>query len=141
MSKADGSIIINTSIETDGVEAGVNELKTSITRKIGDVQDSVSRLGGAAKKVGSAIAAVFAVKQIVQFGKECLELGSDLQEVQNVVDITFPEMSAQVEEFSRGAADSFGLSETMAKQYVGTFGSMAKSFGYSEKGPMIWQQP
>ena len=133
MSKADGSIIINTNIETDGVEAGVNELKTSMTRKIGDVQDSISRLGGAAKKVGSAIAAVFAVKQIVQFGKECLELGSDLQEVQNVVDVTFPEMSAQVEEFARSAADSFGLSETMAKQYVGTFGSMAKSFGYSEK--------
>ena len=27
----------------------------------------------------------------------------------------------------------FGLSETMAKQYVGTFGSMAKAFGFTEQ--------
>lgn len=77
---------------------------------------------------------------MVQFGKECLELGSDLQEVQNVVDVTFPAMTKQIEEFARKAADSFGLSETMAKRYVGTFGSMAKSFDIQKKLPMIWQQ-
>ena len=133
MMKSDGSIVIDTRINSDGVEAGVNNLKTSMTRKIGEVQDSISKLGGAAKKLGAAITAVFAVKQVVQFGKECLELGSDLQEVQNVVDVTFPTMTKQIEEFARKAADSFGLSETMAKRYVGTFGSMAKSFGYSEE--------
>lgn len=133
MMKSDGSIVIDTRINSDGVEAGVNNLKTSMTRKVGEVQDSISKLGGAAKKLGAAITAVFAVKQVVQFGKECLELGSDLQEVQNVVDVTFPTMTKQIEEFARKAADSFGLSETMAKRYVGTFGSMAKSFGYSEE--------
>lgn len=133
MMKSDGSIVIDTRINSDGVEAGVNNLKTSMTRKVGEVQNSISKLGGTAKKVGAAIAAVFAVKQVVQFGKECLELGSDLQEVQNVVDVTFPAMTKQIEEFARKAADSFGLSETMAKRYVGTFGSMAKSFGYSEE--------
>ena len=133
MMKSDGSIVIDTRINSDGVEAGVNNLKTSMTRKVGEVQDSISKLGGAAKKLGAAITAVSAVKQVVQFGKECLELGSDLQEVQNVVDVTFPTMTKQIEEFARKAADSFGLSETMAKRYVGTFGSMAKSFGYSEE--------
>lgn len=133
MMKSDGSIVIDTRINSDGIEAGVNNLKTSMTRKVGEVQDSISKLGGAAKKLGAAITAVFAVKQVVQFGKECLELGSDLQEVQNVVDVTFPTMTKQIEEFARKAADSFGLSETMAKRYVGTFGSMAKSFGYSEE--------
>ena len=88
---------------------------------------------GMAKKAGAALAAAFGVKKLVDFGKQCLELGSDLAEVQNVVDVTFPKMTAQVDEFARSAAQSFGLSETMAKQYTGTFGAMAKAFGFTER--------
>ena len=119
--RSDGSIIIDTRINSDGVEKGVGEIKSSL-----------SKLGGTVKRIGTVIFAAFAVKQIVQFGKECLKLGSDLAEVQNVVDVTFPTMTKRVDEFARAAADSFGLSETMAKKYVGTFGAMSKSFGYSE---------
>lgn len=70
---------------------------------------------------------------IVEFGKESLELASDLQEVQNVVDVTFKTMSDQVNDFARNAIKSAGMSETMAKQYVGTFGAMADSFGFTEQ--------
>ncbi len=86
-----------------------------------------------AKKAGGAIAAALAVGKIVDFGKECLELGSDLSEVQNVVDVTFSQMRQQINEFAQSAAKSFGLSETMAKQYAGTLGAMAKSFGFTEQ--------
>lgn len=119
---ADGSIIIDTRINSNGMRRGVNEIESSMTR-----------LGGAIKKIGVLIAGAFAVKGLVDFGKECLRLGSDLEEVQNVVDVTFPHMTDRVNEFARSAADAFGLSETMAKKYVGTFGAMAKSFGYSEE--------
>lgn len=95
-------------------------------------QKQMSGITGLAKKAGAALAAAFAVKKLVSFGKECLELGSDLAEVQNVVDVTFPHMTAQVDQFAKSAASSFGLSETMAKQYTGTFGAMAKAFGFSE---------
>lgn len=88
---------------------------------------------GLAKKAGAAVAAAFAIKKLVDFGKSCLDLGSDLNEVQNVVDVTFPSMSSKVDEFSKSAATSFGLSETMAKKFTGTFGAMSKAFGFSEK--------
>lgn len=52
--------------------------------------------------------------------------------MQNVVDVTFTTMSDKVNEFAKNAMTSAGLSETMAKQYVGTFGAMSKSFGFSE---------
>lgn len=42
-------------------------------------------------------------------------------------------MSDKVDTFAKDAAKSFGLSETMAKRYVGTFGAMAKSFGFTEQ--------
>lgn len=96
------------------------------TGGIDNLKDSLNRLKG-------VIAGVLSVAAIVSFGKECLELGSDLAEVQNVVDVTFPNMSAKVDEFAKNAATQFGLSETMAKNFTGTFGSMAEAFGFSEQ--------
>lgn len=93
----------------------------------------MSGINSLAKKAGAALAAAFAVKKVVDFGKSCLELGSNLAEVQNVVDVTFPSMTSKVNEFAKSAASSFGLSETMAKKFTGTFGAMAKAFGFSEK--------
>lgn len=88
---------------------------------------------GTAKKAGMALAAAFSVKKIVDFSKQCLELGSDLAEVQNVVDVTFPSMTSQVDKFAQNAVKNFGLSETMAKRFTGTYGAMAKAFGFTEK--------
>lgn len=96
-------------------------------------EKQMSGITGLAKKAGVALASAFAVKKLVDFGKQCIELGSDLAEVQNVVDVTFPSMSKQVDDFAKNAAASFGLSETMAKQFAGTFGAMAKAFGFSEQ--------
>ena len=118
---ADGSVIIDTRMDTTGVQNGVSAIKQSF-----------NGLGSAVKKIGLLIAGAFAVGKLVQFGKECVELGSDLAEVQNVVDVTFTTMSDKVNEFAKNAMTSAGLSETMAKQYVGTFGAMSKSFGFSE---------
>lgn len=118
---ADGSIIIDTKLDTSGIDNGVSRIKQSF-----------NNLGSAVKKIGILIGSVFAVGKLVQFGKECIELGSDLAEVQNVVDVTFTTMSDKVNEFAKNAMTSAGLSETMAKQYVGTFGAMSKSFGFSE---------
>ncbi len=86
-----------------------------------------------AKKAAVAFATAFSVKKLLDFGADCVKLGSDLQEVQNVVDVTFPSMNKQINKFAQNAAVSFGLSETMAKKFSGTFGAMAKSFGFSEK--------
>lgn len=118
---ADGSVIIDTRMDTSGVQNGVSAIKKSF-----------NGLGSAVKKVGLLIGGIFAIGKLTQFGKECLELGSDLAEVQNVVDVTFTTMSDKVNEFAKNAMTSAGLSETMAKRYIGTFGAMSKSFGFSE---------
>lgn len=119
---ADGSIIIDTKLDTSGIDNGVSRIKQSF-----------NGLGSAVKKIGLLIGGAFAVGKLVQFGKECVALGSDLAEVQNVVDVTFTTMSDKVNEFAKNAMTTAGLSETMAKRYVGTFGAMSKSFGFSEQ--------
>lgn len=198
---ADGSIIIDTRIDTDGISSGVKEVQAafkdlansvkeinaninsifhdgfekledsfqSLQQKSEKVENSMDKMGNSAKKTGATVSSsfnkmdtsgasrkvnllgrqfeglgtivkrigflvgsAFAVGKLIQFGKESIELGSDLTEVQNVVDVTFTTMSDKVNEFAKNAMTSAGLSETMAKRYVGTFGAMSKSFGFSE---------
>lgn len=118
---ADGSVIIDTRMDTSGVQNGVSAIRQSF-----------NGLGSVVKKIGILIGGAFAIGKLAQFGKECVELGSNLTEVQNVVDVTFTTMSDKVNEFAKNAMTSAGLSETMAKRYVETFGAMSKSFGFSE---------
>ena len=92
---------------------------------------STGKLTSMFSKVGVAVAAAFSVKAIVNFYKECLKLGSDLAEVQNVVDVTFGSMSGAVDKWAKNAMTSFGMSEKVAKEYVGQLGAMSKAFGNS----------
>ena len=119
--KSDGTVYIDTLVDTKGFGKGMDSMKSQ-----------VGGLTGAFKKLGIAIGAAFAIKQLVQFGQKAIELGSDLQEVENVVGSVFTTMSDQVDEFAKNAAETAGLSETMAKRYTGTFGAMAKAFGFAE---------
>ena len=111
----------------------VGQIGLDLTVNDRSFKKQMAGIQGMAKKAGAALAAAFAVKKIIDFGASCIELGSDLAEVQNVVDVTFPRMSKKVDEFARNAAGSFGLSETMAKKFTGTFGAMAKAFGFNEQ--------
>lgn len=111
----------------------VGQIGLDLTVNDRSFKKQMAGIQGMAKKAGAALAAAFAVKKIIDFGAACIELGSDLAEVQNVVDVTFPRMSKKVDEFARNAAGSFGLSETMAKKFTGTFGAMAKAFGFNEQ--------
>lgn len=83
--------------------------------------------------INKFIAGALSTAAVVAFGKSCLQLGSDLSGVQNVVDVTFPNMNSQVNEFAKNAINQFGLSETVAKRMTGTYGAMSKAFGFSEK--------
>lgn len=100
------------------------------TSQVADrIERQTARISQSWKKVGAVVASVLSIGAIVAFGKSCIDLGSNLAEVQNVVDVTFGSMSGRVDAFAKDAAKSFGLSETMAKKYMGTYGAMAKSFG------------
>lgn len=104
-------------------------------KKLGDSGSNMleSSFNSSFKRIGKMAVAAFSVKAITDFMGSCLKLGSDLTEVQNVVDTAFPSMSNQADAFAKSAMESFGLSETMAKKFMGTFGAMSNSFGFTEK--------
>lgn len=118
-------------IDTDKDSVGQIALDLVVNKN--DFEKQMTGIRGLAKKAGAALAGAFAIKKLVDFSKSCIELGSDLAEVQNVVDVTFPHMNQQINQFAQNAAKQFGLSETMTKRFTGTFGAMAKAFGFGEK--------
>lgn len=107
----------------------LDKVKRMTSQTTSHVERQTARMSNSFKRMAKTVASVLSVGAIVAFGKSCTELGSDLAEVQNVVDVTFGEMSASVDAFAKDAITQFGLSETMAKKYMGTYGAMAKAFG------------
>lgn len=95
------------------------------------VEAQTSKIKSAFGKIGKAVGLALSVTAIISFGKSCIELGSTLSEVQNVVDVTFGAMSETINRFARDALEEFGLSETSAKKYTSTMGAMLKSMGFT----------
>lgn len=105
----------------------------------------ISRSGGlktASSNVGTFIKTVLGFKAasavMGQFneamdGKGILEIGSDITEVENVVDTAFGSMANQAYEFASTATQQYGLSELAAKNYAGTMMAMLKSSGVAQK--------
>lgn len=105
----------------------------AFTREIKSAGNSAQNImGGAMKKVGAAVAAAFSVKVVTAFAKECVQLGSDLNEVQNVVDVTFGDSAPKINAWAKTTASAFGVSELHAKQFSGTMGAMLKSMGHTK---------
>ena len=107
----------------------IEKVKKQTTAATKHVERQTSRVANAWKKAGLVIASVLSIGAIAMFGKSCIDLGSDLVEVQNVVDVTFGALNRQVDVFAKNAISQFGLSELSAKKMMGTYGAMAKSFG------------
>lgn len=120
MASADGSIIIDITADPKKALGGLKA-----------IQNKLDGMASAAKKLTGIIAGAFAVHKIVQFGKEAIQLGSDVAEVQNVVDVAFGEMSYKVEEFASSAIQNFGMSTLAAKKTASTYMAMAKNMGLS----------
>lgn len=123
----DFELLLNSNPFNKGLKNATNTIKSS------GIENSL-------KKIGKLAIAAFSVKAITNFGKECLNLGSDLAEVQNVVDVTFGSLNTEVNKFAENAIAQFGLGQTVTKKYVGTFGAMAKAFDFNNEAALAMSE-
>ena len=113
------------------VNSMANRVNNSVNGMANRVNSSVNSMSGKFNQIGKTIGKVFTIVALAKFTKGCIDLGSNLTEVQNVVDVTFGNMSEKVNEFAKNAWKTIGLSQTMAKQYMGNYGAMSKSMGFA----------
>lgn len=96
-------------------------------------QKSFMRAGGSANFLRGAMGSLmpfFGVAAIARVANDAINLASALNEVSNVVDITFGKEGAKnINAWADTTISKFGVSELKAKQFSSTFGAMAKSSG------------
>lgn len=119
----DGSLRFDTRIDESGFNRGIRK-----------ITDSAKGITATLKGLGAAMTgflAVRAIKTMIGFANQAIELSSDMQEVQNVVDTAFGSMAYKAEEFANNAIEGFGMSRLAAKQTASTYMAMGKSMGLS----------
>ena len=119
----DGRLNFDTKIDTKGFNKGVK-----------NISKEAKGLSASLKGISTAFAGFLAlgvVKNMVKVANQAIELSSDMQEVQNVVDTAFGSMAYKAEEFADVAIESFGMSKLAAKQTASTYMAMGKSMGLS----------
>ena len=141
---ADGQVTFQISVDAKDAKKSIDEIIKDFEKAGVQVDKIADDMGKSAsegaenmsKAFGQAFDmervknfAINAAKQLVQFGKEAVEAASNLQEVQNVVDVTFGSDAGAIDAWAKNAGKQFGLTETQAKQFTSTLGAMMKSAG------------
>lgn len=115
---------------TSAINSETKKWKKSVDDSSGNIGDSLT---GAFTKVATSAAFVKIAQMLIQLGSESVGLASDLEEVQNVVDVTFGAAgAAKVEKWAKSASSNFGLTELQAKRYASSIGAMLKSSGMAD---------
>ncbi len=94
-----------------------------------DVTKHTSKIKSAVAGMVKAFLGLATLKALFNLGKQAINFASELQEVQNVVDVAFGEMSWKVERFAQNSIKQFGMSEASAKKTASTYMAMGKNMG------------
>ena len=105
----------------------MNQISTGASKS----SKSIDGLKLSLSKVAGILATAFSIHQLINLGKESINLASDLMEVQNVVDTAFGSMSQKMEDFADTAIETYGISKLTAKNIGSTYTAMARGMGQS----------
>lgn len=134
---SDGQIVFEVTADGRHAIADIKEITRAVQTESNkwdkaakESTDGISNnFGGMLKKIVAGFSAVKIGQALLRIGKDALNAASDLEEVQNVVDVTFGDGAAKIESWSKTAGAQFGLTETQAKRFSSTMGAMMKSSG------------
>lgn len=88
---------------------------------------------GFTRSIGFMSASLLGTVGLVHGLNESIEAASNLEEQTTKTEVVFGEFATTVENFAKGAAQSFGLAEDQALQFASTFGSFLRPFGVAEQ--------
>ena len=121
--------------ETAGLEKEIKQDKSQLGSMEKSVAKSANRIKNSFKNLFAGISFTAILYGLAQVGKEAVKLASNLEEVENVVNVTFGSMAYQINEFAETAIMAFGISELTYKQMASTFMAMSNGMGIAlEKG-------
>lgn len=149
---------LNASMQNNlgSMSTGISSLGSSFMNALSNINIFGVNLGSLAGAMGSSTAmagilggavgalttqfvqfAVEAVQKsidaLIEFAQKGVGLASDLEEIQNVVDVTFENSAEEINKWAKETAGAFGLTEIQAKKYSSSFGAMLKTMGITNE--------
>lgn len=97
------------------------------------VHKAKSSFNGLAGAFGKFYATYWLLIRGMNQFKKAIDISSALTEVQNVVDVSFGDMSDKMNEFADSALELYGMSELTAKQIGSRFQAMGVAMGFAQK--------
>lgn len=111
------NVVVKVGADISGLSSGMQKARATM-------QENVDKMLDAGKKLALGGAAAFTA--LVAKG---VAAASDLNEIQNVVDVAFGKSAGTVEAWAKTAINSYGLSQQSALQYSGVMRAMMGSMG------------
>ena len=120
------------SAQTAGLTKELNNVRKQLDGLNNSAAKTSKKMSGFASTLSKAFKAVSVtaiVAGLVKVGKQAVSIASDLQEVQNVVDVAFGSAAEEINKFASNAIQQLGMSEYTAKHMASTFMSMSNGMG------------
>ena len=138
---------VNTATKT--ITSAFSKLSSVGSKTLGVIKNVASGIVSSFQRIGSSSGGInqaslglstllktaigFQVGQgLLDFGKSMFTIGSDITEVENVVNVAFGGMADKAYEFAQTAKEQFGISELSALKYSGTMMAILNSSGVDQ---------
>lgn len=115
--------------ETAGLQKEIKQVKAQLGSMEKSVNASATKIKGAFKNLFAGISFTAIIYGLVRIGKTAIQVASDIQEVQNVVEVAFGSMASVVDRYAREATKTFGLSSLSFKKYASNLMAMSNGMG------------
>lgn len=113
-----------------GIEAHTKKAVNNMSRSFTSLAKAIT---GPFKKLTGIFTKVLSVAALLSFAKTAIKIGSDIEEVQNVVNVAFGKMADEAQFFATKCAAAFGLSALKAKEYSSRLMAMLNAMGFAKE--------
>lgn len=112
------------------LQSNANGVSRSINAISKSMRNSLSGIKSFTRSILSATGIMGGLYGEIRLLVSAVDISSKLTEVQNVVDVTFGDMTSNVEDFTQTSIEQFGLSELSAKEFASRLQAMGVAMGF-----------
>lgn len=140
MAAKTASLSVNIIADAAKAKAGLKDAESAFQKFKREVGATNGAMGVFDKQLNSAFGTLkqnalgfsaAAGAALLAFGASSVKAASNLNESMNAVQVTFGDASSSILEFSQGAADAVGMSQTKFNQFAVSFAGFAQNIGKS----------
>ena len=118
------------------IDVDINDAVSSLNKVDSTVDSSgktIDGMGSKISKFGKMFTAVFATKEIADFGSKCLNAASDVEEMENKFNVVFNGMTEEVDAWASKFSDSIGRNKNEIKTYLADNQNMFVGMGMTRE--------